>query len=542
VPTAAELRIVIEAQDEASRVLVRLGQDVAGVERRVERAGGAFARLGGVVGGLGQLGLAGQGLRTIVDGAHSAFDAVGALVGQASDLNEQLSRSEQVFGAAAGTVQDFAKTTAQSLGISRAEALEAAGNFGALFRTAGLGEQAAADMSTSLVRLAADLASFNNIDPAEALEKLRSGLVGEAEPLRTVGVLLSEEAVKQKAVELGLAQGTKELTEAQKVQARYALILEQTGRQQGDFARTATGLANASRIIRASFRDIQTELGQALLPTVARFASLLAQNLPRALEAVQRVTEQLGPALTALFSGDLQGALDQVVALVGAVAAALAPQLAAWTRAFLDWVGEVVPPLLQALRDRLGDLWQWLREHAPPLLEQALAEWVPAFVRWVADVVPPLYQELDQLVAQLSVWIRDTGVPQMVAFGQELGAALVQGMRIALGIREGSDPVKDWLRTVLGIKPGSDPIAEALGLRVQNAAGPGAVSPEARLGALAGRVHVEIHGMDIVVGMNPEQAASEAGEQVRQQVLEALTTSQATTAPGASTSLQGSGR
>jgi hypothetical protein len=127
-----------------------------------------------------------------------------------------------------------------------------------------------------------------------------------------------------------------------------------------------------------------------------------------------------------------------------------------------------------------------------------------------------------------------------------MGEALVRGMRQALGIREGSDPIADWLRTVLGIKPGSDPLADVLGVRVQQPAGVGTVSPEARLRAgvadVAGRVHVEIHGMDIVVGVDPREAAREAGAAVEQRVLEALTSSQAVTDPGASSSLQGAGR
>ena len=63
------------------------------------------------------------------------------------------------------------------------------------------------DSPTSLRPLAADLASFNNIDPTEALDKLRSGLVGEAEPLRSVGVLLNEAAVQAKAGRWAWARG-----------------------------------------------------------------------------------------------------------------------------------------------------------------------------------------------------------------------------------------------------------------------------------------------------------------------------------------------
>ena len=86
-PTAAELQIVITAQDQASARLRELGQDVQRIERQVESAGGAFGRLGGAIGGLGQIGLAAGGIGAVVSGFQSAFDAVGGVVQQASDLN-----------------------------------------------------------------------------------------------------------------------------------------------------------------------------------------------------------------------------------------------------------------------------------------------------------------------------------------------------------------------------------------------------------------------------------------------------------------------
>ena len=309
--TAGELQIILTAQDQASRHLQAVGKDVARLEQQVERTSTAFGGLGGVIGKLGGIGLAAGGVGAIVSGFENAIGAVGGLVTSASDLNEQISRSGAVFGEATRSVQDFAKTTASALGISQTAALEAAGSFGTLFRTAGLADEASAEMSTNLVRLAADLASFNNLDPTATLEKLRSGLAGEAEPLRAVGVLLSDAAVSAEALSLGLVQSAVDatkaraaaaaltdaqvkynavaregtataaqreraaaavqtaeaalnqvlagtipaLTEAQKVQARYSLILRQTATAQGDFGRTSTGLANAMRIIRASWAD-----------------------------------------------------------------------------------------------------------------------------------------------------------------------------------------------------------------------------------------------------------------------------------------------
>ena len=121
-------------------------------------------------------------------------------------------------------------------------------------------------MSKAIVGLAGDLASFNNLDPTDVLLKLRSGLSGEAEPLRSLGVFLTEAKVKAKAMEMGLGNAHGELSEGAKLLARYKLITEETTTAQGDFARTADGLANAQRRANAELLDRQAELGAKFLP------------------------------------------------------------------------------------------------------------------------------------------------------------------------------------------------------------------------------------------------------------------------------------
>jgi hypothetical protein len=535
VPTVAELQILLEARDLASPQLRRLGQDVQRLEGQVEQTSGAFGRLGGLFRGLGGLGLAGMGVGVVVSGLQSAVAAVGGLVTSASDLNEQLSRTGVVFGTAAGQVQDFARTTALALGISRTQALEAAGSFGTLFTASGLSEEAAAGMSTELVRLAADLASFNNLDPSDTLEKLRSGLVGEAEPLRAVGVLLNETQVKAKAAELGLGGLGRELTEAEKVQARYRLILEQTQRAQGDFARTSTGLANASRIIRAAFADIRTEIGQALLPTVARLAQAFVRQLPAITAAVQSFAAQVAPILERVFSGDIVGGLQEV-------AARLAPILASWSEAFWGWVREVGPPLLENLKALGGDLFAWIREQAPAFLERFIGEWVPAFVEWVVKVLPPLLVELGKILKALTDWATTTGQPQLEALGLALGAALVAGFGKAL---ERLGPMlAEHIRTTLFpgglprlVTPGS-PLA-AQGANYPTPAQLPALSPEALRGAGGAPVVVDVGGVEVQTGADPQEAARQAGEAVAAEVLTALTRSAAVTDAGAAPALQG---
>jgi hypothetical protein len=193
-----------------------------------------------------------------------------------------VSKSRVIFGAHARAVLAWSRTASEAMKLSRTEALAAAGGFGNMLETAGLVPDTAAKMSSALVQLGADMASFNNQDPSDMLDRLRSGLAGEAEPLRQFGVLLSEARVQQEAVRLGLARNTRHLTEQAKVQARYSLILRDTARQQGDVARTGGQFAGQMRELRARIIDTEAAIGKQLLPqmneTVTQFNKWLSES------------------------------------------------------------------------------------------------------------------------------------------------------------------------------------------------------------------------------------------------------------------------
>ena len=109
-------------------------------------------------------------------------------------------------------------------------------------------------MSGSLVQLAADLASFNNQNIEDVLVSLRSGMAGEAEPMRRLGADVSAARVEMELMEMGVEKVNGKFTESQKVMGRYRAIMEDTSTAQGDFERTSGGLANQQRILAAEHR------------------------------------------------------------------------------------------------------------------------------------------------------------------------------------------------------------------------------------------------------------------------------------------------
>ena len=237
-------------------------------------------------------------------GAKIAINWIGSTITAASNLNEEVNKSTVVFGKSARSVLDWSKNSATAFGQSRQEALASAGTFGNLFRTIGLTDDASAGMSMRLVELAGDLASFNNASPADVLEAMRSGLVGETEPMRRFGVDLSDAALKAESLALGIYSGTGNLTQAQKAQAAYSLMLKQTTLAQGDFARTSDGMANQQRILSAEWANAKGTLGQALLPVMTDLVHLLTGSLIPALTAVAGFVRDninwIGPLAVAL--------------------------------------------------------------------------------------------------------------------------------------------------------------------------------------------------------------------------------------------------
>jgi hypothetical protein len=203
----------------------------------------------------------------------------------ASNLQETVSKNRVIFGKSAESVEAFAKTAASTFGQSEQQALDAAATFGVFGKAAQLGGEDLVNFSTDFTVLASDLASFSNTSPEEAITAIGAALRGEAEPIRKYGVLLNDATLKQRASTIGIYKGTGALTAQQKILATQAEILAQTSDAQGDFERTADGLANKTRTLNAEFQNLSASAGKVLLPVATDLATVLGKTLTTATNA-----------------------------------------------------------------------------------------------------------------------------------------------------------------------------------------------------------------------------------------------------------------
>lgn len=245
----------------AKTLTVVLAADVGRFKKDMNEAENSVQGLGGKIKNNLEPALIGIGAAAGAFALKVGTDAVLA----AGDLSESVNKANVIFGEGAAAVTAFAENANTQLGSTREAAIAAASTFGTFGKAAGLTGKDLADFSTELVTLATDLASFNNTPVDQAVNALGAALRGEAEPIRTFGVLLDDATLKQQALEMGIYDGNGALTQQQKVLAANAAILKQTGDAQGDFARTSTGLANTLKILQAQIEDLQVELGVGFL-------------------------------------------------------------------------------------------------------------------------------------------------------------------------------------------------------------------------------------------------------------------------------------
>lgn len=220
-----------------------------------------------------------------VGGALAAIGATTALAGfsrasvqAAIDAQEMESAFDVVFGNMASDVRSWAEETGNALGRSTQEIQRAALAFQELFGRA-LDPAQSAELSKQFAVLTQDLASFKNLSNEVAQQKLFSGLVGEAEPLRAVGVFLSENALQARAAAMGLGDFSKELTDQEKIVVRAAEIQAQLAQASGDVARTSGSTANQIKTYNAAVEELQVAIGQKLLPTLTPLISAAAETV-----------------------------------------------------------------------------------------------------------------------------------------------------------------------------------------------------------------------------------------------------------------------
>lgn len=399
-------------QQIASNSSAKMSQDMQG---RFGEIGTGASKLGGMLKGL--LG---------VFAGYKAVNFLKGAVQQASAFEAEFEGVNQAFKEGAPIVQEFAKNAAMTAGVTENAALKSAKSFGVYATSAGLAGKEQAKFATTLVQTAGDLGSFFDLPTEQALFAIQAGLRGESEPLRRFNIMIDQATIKQKAMEMGLYDGTGALTNQARILAANATILGQVGVAQGDFVKYADTYGNSIKTTSALWENLQKDVGAALLPALAKLS-----------QALVPIIAQLGPLMT------------QAVG-------ALAPVITAITESF-TYIIPIVTPILGVIQS-LATALAGLATNVLPIVGQMLEKIMPvigslgeAFGNLVIELTPAITALLTGLMPtfdELVILLTDVVVPAIAGVASFLADTLPAAIQYATDFFNTFKPV---LITVAGL-------------------------------------------------------------------------------------------
>ena len=191
-------------------------------------------------------------------------DAINA----ASDLQEVQNVVDVTFGENANQIEKWAKNAGTQFGLTETQAKKFSSTMGAMLKSSGLAGEKIVDVSTDLAGLAADMASFYNLDFDTAFQKIRSGISGQTMPLKELGIDMSVATLNAFALQQGLTKTFNEMSQGEQTMLRYQYLMQATSDAQGDFARTSDGYANSMRKLETNVERLKTILGTSFIDIV----------------------------------------------------------------------------------------------------------------------------------------------------------------------------------------------------------------------------------------------------------------------------------
>lgn len=419
-----------------------------------------------------------KGFGVIAKATTAATAALGtagvASIKLASDLTEVQNVVDVTFGDNASEINKWAKAAATSFGLSELQAKQFNGTMGAMLKSMGLTDSAILDMSTSMVGLAGDFASFYNLDAETAFQKIRSGISGETEPLKELGINMSVANLEAYALSQGINKSYDSMTQAEQATLRYNFLMSTTADAQGDFARTSDSLANQMRIANLQIQDLGGTIGTTLLPMAnegLRVFNEMLSGLKEGfqsggfdglMDAFQTVTVQALNILANAAPSFVETAVSLLGSFVNGIVQSLPQLLPAASQILQTLVGGIIqlaPTVFSALQ-QIGNMiltaiqsilpnvttgvTTFLQNMLPQLLSftEGLREKVGELVDiglqliqniWngIVQALPALIENVPQIITNIAGIINDN-FPKILATGLSMIWELIKGIFMAI--------------------------------------------------------------------------------------------------------------
>lgn len=198
------------------------------------------------------------GVKELIDFGKRSIDA-------ASDLAEAQNVVDTAFGAMSYKMEQFAATALETYGISELTAKNMGSTYMAMAKGMGVATDAASDMAVTLTGRLSDIMSFYNKTQSEVDTIGRALITGETEPLKAIGVVMTQTNLSAYAMAQGFSKTYAEMSSNEQLLVRYKYFLEQTALAQDDFAKTSEGWANQTRLLSERLNEFTTNLGGVIM-------------------------------------------------------------------------------------------------------------------------------------------------------------------------------------------------------------------------------------------------------------------------------------
>lgn len=332
-------------------------------------AGGMATVMQGAVMGL-SMALVQMATQAIAQAIQGLKEFVANGIAMASDLQEIQNVVDVTFGNNAKEVNEWAKTSAEAFGLTELQAKKFSSTTGAIINGMGVTGKKATEMSKRVAELSGDMASFYNLKHEEAFEKIRAGIIGETEPLKSLGIVMTEANLSAFALAEGMEKPYKQMEEAEKVMVRYNFILEKTSLAHGDFARTSESYANSQKTLQNTIDSLGVSFGNGLLPALGSFNTMVGDVLKSLEPIVSLLGNLVGGVLQSLFNqfkpiieafklimavispiiDVVNGLLSAVFGMVNGISTAVMSVLSPVIDTMVGWFNGLKEPITQAMQ------------------------------------------------------------------------------------------------------------------------------------------------------------------------------------------------
>ena len=204
--------------------------------------------------------------------AKAAFAGVGvtsvAAVGVSlfklgADLQQMDAKAKTVFGDQITVVDDWAKKSANAMGLTRSEATGLATNMADLLIPMEFTREQATKMSTDVVGLSGALSAWSGgtRSATEVSEILTSAMLGERDALKGLGISISAAEVEGELLKKGQQDLTGTARQQAEAQATVELIMRKSTDAQNAFKDSTISTNEQMAIQSAKFNELKEKIG-----------------------------------------------------------------------------------------------------------------------------------------------------------------------------------------------------------------------------------------------------------------------------------------